>query len=176
MISINLSARQLAEEETLVPHVVDALRRHDLSPETLGFEVTESMRIDDPEIAAGTLRTLSGLGCRIAVDDFGIGYATLDYLRHFSMADIIKIDRSFVAGLGRSKEDTAIVHASLALAYRSRCGWWPRGWRRPSSSSSWARWAATTPRATCSARPSPSTPPSSCGASASWRAPPWLQR
>ena len=50
------------------------------------------------------------------MDDLGIGYATLDYLRHFSMADIIKIDRSFVAGLGRSKEDTAIVHASLALA------------------------------------------------------------
>lgn len=116
VISINLSARQLAEEETLVPHVVDALRRHDLAPESLGFEVTESMRIDDPEVAAGTLRALSGLGCRIAVDDFGIGYATLDYLRHFSMADIIKIDRSFVAGLGRSKEDTAIVHASLALA------------------------------------------------------------
>jgi len=116
VMSINLSARQLAEEETLVPHVVDALRRHDLAPESLGFEVTESMRIDDPEVAAGTLRALSGLGCRIAVDDFGIGYATLDYLRHFSMADIIKIDRSFVAGLGRSKEDTAIVHASLALA------------------------------------------------------------
>lgn len=116
VISINLSARQLAEEETLVPHVVDALRRHDLAPESLGFEVTESMRIDDPEVAAATLRSLSGLGCRIAVDDFGIGYATLDYLRHFSMADIIKIDRSFVAGLGRSKEDTAIVHASLALA------------------------------------------------------------
>lgn len=116
VISINLSARQLAEEETLVPHVVDALRRHDLAPESLGFEVTESMRIDDPEVAAATLRALSGLGCRIAVDDFGIGYATLDYLRHFSMADIIKIDRSFVAGLGRSKEDTAIVHASLALA------------------------------------------------------------
>ncbi len=116
VISINLSARQLAEEETLVPHVVDALRRHDLAPESLGFEVTESMRIDDPQVAACTLRALSGLGCRIAVDDFGIGYATLDYLRHFSMADIIKIDRSFVAGLGRSKEDTAIVHASLALA------------------------------------------------------------
>ncbi len=116
VISINLSARQLAEEETLVPHVIDALRRHDLAPESLGFEVTESMRIDDPEVAAATLRALSGLGCRIAVDDFGIGYATLDYLRHFSMADIIKIDRSFVAGLGRSKEDTAIVHASLALA------------------------------------------------------------
>jgi diguanylate cyclase (GGDEF)-like protein/PAS domain S-box-containing protein len=115
VISVNLSARQLADE-TLVARVVDALRRHDLSPVNLGFEVTESNRIDDPAAAAGTLRALSSLGCRIAVDDFGIGYATLDYLRHFSMADIIKIDRSFVAGLGQSKEDTAIVNASLALA------------------------------------------------------------
>jgi diguanylate cyclase (GGDEF)-like protein/PAS domain S-box-containing protein len=115
IVSVNLSARQLADD-TLVSQVTAALARHHLAPTSIGFEVTESTRIDDPEAAAATLRELSALGCRIAVDDFGIGYATLDYLRHFSMADLIKIDRSFVAGLGRSREDTAIVHASLALA------------------------------------------------------------
>jgi hypothetical protein len=74
------------------------------------------MKIDDLQSAVDTLSALARLGCRIAIDDFGIGYATLDYLRRFSMADVIKIDRSFVAGLGRSREDTAIVSASMALA------------------------------------------------------------
>ncbi|MDH3680875.1 MAG: EAL domain-containing protein, partial [Acidimicrobiia bacterium] len=115
VVTVNLSARQLADE-SLVPMVTRTLRRHGLPPARMGFEVTESMKIDDFEAAIDTLAALSGLGCRIAIDDFGIGHATLDYLRRFSMADVIKIDRSFVAGLGRSREDTAIVSASMALA------------------------------------------------------------
>lgn len=115
VVTVNLSARQLADE-SLVPFVLEVLERHNLPPVRLGFEVTESMRIDDFETAIDALNALSQLGCRIAVDDFGIGYATLDYLRRFSMADVIKIDRSFVAGLGQSREDTAIVSASMALA------------------------------------------------------------
>ncbi|MEL7158386.1 MAG: EAL domain-containing protein, partial [Actinomycetota bacterium] len=54
---------------------------------------------------------------RLAIDDFGIGYATLDYLRRFSVANLIKIDRSFVSGLRESREDAAIVTASMALAH-----------------------------------------------------------
>lgn len=115
VVTVNLSARQLADP-SLVPMVTQVLRRNDLPPVRMGFEVTESMRIDDLEAAMETLDSLSGLGCRIAIDDFGIGHATLDYLRRFSMADVIKIDRSFIAGLGRSREDTAIVTASIALA------------------------------------------------------------
>ncbi len=115
VVTVNLSARQLADE-TLVPSVREVLARHRLPPIRLGFEVTESMRIDDFEAAIDALDALAALGCRIAVDDFGIGYATLDYLRRFSMANVLKIDRSFVAGLGRSREDTAIVSASMALA------------------------------------------------------------
>ncbi len=115
VISVNLSAKQLAEPSLLVT-VVSALDRHRLNPNHLGFEVTESMRVEDIEAAISTLEKLAGLGCRLAIDDFGIGYATLDYLRRFSMADTIKIDRSFVNGLGQSREDSAIVSASIALA------------------------------------------------------------
>jgi diguanylate cyclase (GGDEF)-like protein len=114
-VTVNLSARQLADE-ALVSTVVAALARHGVDAALLGFEVTESVRIDDVELASSSLRRLSSLGCRLAIDDFGIGYATLDYLRRFSMAHALKIDRSFVAGLGSSREDTAIVSASVALA------------------------------------------------------------
>ncbi|MFT7600034.1 MAG: diguanylate cyclase (GGDEF)-like protein [Acidimicrobiales bacterium] len=115
VISVNLSARQLADS-TLVQTIVASLERHGVSTDWLGFEVTESMRVEDVEAASATLRRLAALGCKLSIDDFGIGYATLDYLRRFSMADTIKIDRSFVDGLGASREDTAIVTASLALA------------------------------------------------------------
>lgn len=114
-ISVNLSARQLADP-SLIPTILSALERHGITTELLGFEVTESMRVEDVEAASETLRRLASLGCKLSIDDFGIGYATLDYLRRFSMADTIKIDRSFVDGLGRSREDTAIVTASQALA------------------------------------------------------------
>ena len=115
VVTVNLSARQLADE-SLIPMVDETLRAYDLPPARIGFEVTESMEVDDLELAIDTLDALSSRGCRIAIDDFGIGYATLDYLRRFSMANVLKVDRSFVAGLGRSREDTAIVKASLALA------------------------------------------------------------
>lgn len=114
-VSVNLSARQLADP-SLIPTILSALERHGVSTDWLGFEVTESMRVEDVEAASATLRRLANLGCKLSIDDFGIGYATLDYLRRFSMADTIKIDRSFVDGLGQSREDTAIVTASQALA------------------------------------------------------------
>jgi diguanylate cyclase (GGDEF)-like protein len=114
-ISVNLSARQLAEAP-LVATVLSAIERHGIQPEQLAFEVTESMRVEDLETARSSLHRLASLGCKISIDDFGIGYATLDYLRRFSMANTIKIDRSFVDGLGEHREDTAIVTASIALA------------------------------------------------------------
>ncbi len=115
VISVNLSAKQLAED-SLVSTIIGAMDRHGVSADQLAFEVTESMRVEDLETAISALRRIAALGCKISIDDFGIGYATLDYLRRFSMANTIKIDRSFVNGLNESREDTAIVDASLALA------------------------------------------------------------
>ncbi len=115
LLTVNLSAAQLVDD-SLIPTIVSAIDRHHIAPGLIGFEVTESMQVDDLDGATEVLRRIAALGCPLAIDDFGIGYATLDYLRRFSMADTIKIDRSFVSGLGSSREDTAIVSASVALA------------------------------------------------------------
>ena len=115
VISVNLSAAQLADD-SLLPTVLAAIERHGTDVEKLGFEVTESMRVEDLEKAIAALKRLSALGCKVAIDDFGIGHATLDYLRRFSMADTIKIDGPSSMVLVRRDEDTAIVTASLALA------------------------------------------------------------
>ncbi len=115
IISVNLSARQLSHP-SLIPTVTDALSFYDIEPSSIGFEVTESMKVEDLERASASLVELASMGCHLSIDDFGIGYATLDYLRRFHMAHTLKIDRSFVDGLGTSREDTAIVSASVTLA------------------------------------------------------------
>lgn len=115
LISVNLSAKQL-ESDLLIPGLISALRRNDLHPSKLGFEITESMEINKTDSALIALSKLCELNCTISIDDFGIGHATMEYLRRFSMAKALKIDRSFVSGLGNSIEDSAIVSASMALA------------------------------------------------------------
>jgi diguanylate cyclase (GGDEF)-like protein len=115
IVSVNLSARQLSHP-SLLTTVTDALDFYQVDPKSVGFEVTESMKVEDLERASASLVELAALGCHLSIDDFGIGYATLDYLRRFHMAHTLKIDRSFVDGLGSSREDTAIVSASVTLA------------------------------------------------------------
>ncbi len=115
-VAVNLSARQLADP-ALVEVVADVLDLTSLDPTRLCFEVTESALVDDVEHAVSSLNRLKALGVRIAIDDFGTGYATLDYLRHFSMADYLKIDRAFVEGVDRpGSQEAAIVSAAIALA------------------------------------------------------------
>ena len=88
-----------------------------LDPERLCFEVTESALVHDVDGLKTALLRLKSLGVRIAIDDFGTGYATLDYVRHFSMADYLKIDRAFVEGVERpGSQEAAIVSAAIALA------------------------------------------------------------
>jgi len=115
-VAVNLSARQLADAE-LVEVVSDALDHSGLDPSRLCFEVTESALVHDVEHAVASLNRLKGLGVRIAIDDFGTGYATLDYVRHFSMADYLKIDRAFIEGVDQvGSQEAAIVSAAIALA------------------------------------------------------------
>jgi EAL domain-containing protein (putative c-di-GMP-specific phosphodiesterase class I) len=114
-VAVNLSARQLgaAELGQVVQLVLD---RTGLAPHRLCFEVTESALVRDIEQAKASLAHLSSLGVRLAIDDFGTGYASLEYVRHFSMADYLKIDQSFVDGVDRSgSHEEAIVAAAIAL-------------------------------------------------------------
>jgi EAL domain-containing protein (putative c-di-GMP-specific phosphodiesterase class I) len=78
------------------------------------LELTERQLIGKAEDAASDLSALEGLGVSLAVDDFGTGYASLDYLRTVTF-DEIKIDRSFVSGLGTDKTDTAVTASIISL-------------------------------------------------------------
>jgi diguanylate cyclase (GGDEF)-like protein/PAS domain S-box-containing protein len=112
-MSVNVAPRELARSG-FVDTVVTALRRHGLTPRALVLEITERMLAGkDPQIAQAMVE-LQELGVRLAVDDFGTGYAALGYLRRFPVSTL-KIDRSFVAGLGHSPDDQALVEAIIRL-------------------------------------------------------------
>jgi diguanylate cyclase (GGDEF)-like protein len=113
-LSVNLSARQLRDSQ-LPQRVARALARSTLEPHRLTLEVTETSMIDDLGTAGASLGALRALGVRVAVDDFGTGFSALGALKHHPV-DSLKIDRSFVDGLGRDPRDTAIVHAVVAFA------------------------------------------------------------
>jgi diguanylate cyclase (GGDEF)-like protein/PAS domain S-box-containing protein len=113
-MSVNLSGRQLGQVD-LADMVSSALRDADLRPEHLQLEMTESVLMDDAAATITILQTLKDLGLRLGVDDFGTGYSSLAYLRRFPV-DVLKIDRSFIDGLGKDLEDSAIVAALVSLA------------------------------------------------------------
>lgn len=113
-LSVNISALQLLHDE-MVPMMLELLTRYRIEPGTLILEVTESRRIDDPDAAVNILRPLRKAGVRIALDDFGMGYASLRHLHHLKSLpiDALKIDKSFVEGL---PDDATIVSVIIAMA------------------------------------------------------------
>jgi diguanylate cyclase (GGDEF)-like protein len=113
-MSVNLSARQF-QHPTLVADITRALTEGGLTPDALKLEITESIVMRDAEGAITIMQQLRALGIRLAIDDFGTGYSSLGYLKRFPV-DTLKIDRSFVDGLGRDQNDTAIVRSVVALA------------------------------------------------------------
>jgi diguanylate cyclase (GGDEF)-like protein/PAS domain S-box-containing protein len=117
-VSVNLSARQLNRDD-LVDTVDRALKESGLSPDRLWLEITESVLMDDADTAVAVLQRLRALGVHLSVDDFGTGYSSLAYLRRFPV-DALKVDRSFVAGLGEDPEDSAIVEAVVSMAHSLR--------------------------------------------------------
>ena len=115
-MAVNVSARQLAQGGDLVPLVADALAESGIDPATLVLEVTESAVMDDAEATLGVLTALKVLGVRLAIDDFGTGYSSLVYLKRFPV-DQLKVDRTFVDGLGEHGDDAAIVASIIGLAH-----------------------------------------------------------
>ena len=99
--------------------MAEALARAQLPPDALWLEITESVLMEEAEVTADTLYTLKQLGVHLAVDDFGTGYSSLSYLKRFPV-DLLKIDRSFIDGLGTDPEDGAIVLAIVSLAQALR--------------------------------------------------------
>lgn len=112
-VAVNLSPVQF-RSRGLVAMVTSALAEAGLPPQRLELEVTETALLDDSEATIEILHQLRALGVRISLDDFGVGYSSLSYLRKFPF-DRIKIDRSFVGTLGESPESVAIVHTIASL-------------------------------------------------------------
>jgi EAL domain-containing protein (putative c-di-GMP-specific phosphodiesterase class I) len=114
-VAVNLSARQLAHPD-LVGTVAEALATSGLPPELLVLEITESVLMTDRDLAVTILHALRSLGVKASVDDFGTGQSSLGYLKTLPV-DSLKIDRSFVCGLGSDPEDAAIVSAVVHLGH-----------------------------------------------------------
>ena len=111
--AVNISPRQFSMAG-FVDGVADVMRASGVRPQDLEMEVTESALLVDDAVAQ-VLRDLAELGIRLAVDDFGTGYSSLNHLKFFP-ASTVKIDKTFVAGLGRDAVDEAIVAAVIGVA------------------------------------------------------------
>ena len=113
-LAVNLSVHQVLAPD-LVELVAGVLTHHGLAPDALCLELTESVFIEDVERVGRTMGDLKALGVALAIDDFGTGYSSLGYLRRFPV-DAVKVDQSFVGGLGTNANDTALVAAMVGMA------------------------------------------------------------
>jgi EAL domain-containing protein (putative c-di-GMP-specific phosphodiesterase class I) len=114
-VSVNVSALEFRDSR-LEEQLAGLLTATGLPAHRLLLDITEGVLMDDPQSTISVLAGLRNLGVRIAVDDFGTGYSSLAYLKRFAI-DHLKIDRSFVAGLGINSEDTLITGAIVGMAH-----------------------------------------------------------
>jgi diguanylate cyclase (GGDEF)-like protein/PAS domain S-box-containing protein len=119
-MAVNLSARQFAQPG-LIELLKTVLRQYQIQAEQLRVEVTESMVMPNPETARVILQEIHELGVKIAIDDFGMGYSSLSYLKRFPL-DYLKIDRSYVNGIPHDTDDVAIAHAVVDMAHNLGLG------------------------------------------------------
>jgi diguanylate cyclase (GGDEF)-like protein/PAS domain S-box-containing protein len=114
VMAVNLSPRQF-KHPRLVQDVGQVLSESGLVAAGLEVEITEGTAMGDADATVKTLEHLKSLGIRLAIDDFGTGYSSLGYLKRFPI-DVLKVDRSFVAGLPQNRGDAAIVRAVVGLS------------------------------------------------------------
>jgi len=110
---VNISGRQL-QHPGLADDVMAALEDSGLAPDRLVLEITESVIMQDTESTLRKLRALKAIGVRLAIDDFGTGYSSLSYLQRFPI-DILKLDKTFIDGVGRGGTDAALARTIIAL-------------------------------------------------------------
>lgn len=116
-ISVNIASRQI-QDGSIVNDVREALERSGLEPTSLVLEITETAMMTDPDLAIHVLEQLKRLGVKLAVDDFGVGYSSLNYLQRFPV-DVLKIDRTFISALTGDKPDLASLTATIVALARS---------------------------------------------------------
>ena len=113
-MAVNVSVRQMLAPG-IARLVEDVLVGTGVRPRDLCLELTESVFMEDVEYFERTLTSLKRVGVRLAIDDFGTGYSSLSYLKRFPV-DAVKVDRSFIDGLGTDPNDSALVAAIIAMA------------------------------------------------------------
>jgi diguanylate cyclase (GGDEF)-like protein/PAS domain S-box-containing protein len=114
-MSVNLAPRQLAEP--LLPDELGRiLRRTGIDPGSVWLELTENALMNDAEASIAALQALRAHGVHLAIDDFGTGYSSLGHLKRFPV-EMLKVDKTFVDGLGQESGDTTIVRAVVGLAH-----------------------------------------------------------
>ena len=112
-VAVNVSPRQV-HQPGLTDIVASALEDSGLPPGSLVLEITESLVMQNAELAITRLHELKALGVRLAIDDFGTGYSALSYLRRFPV-DILKIDKSFVDGVGQAGKERELAQSIIDL-------------------------------------------------------------
>lgn len=117
-VAVNLSVAQFREPE-LARRVGESLQAHGLPAELLELELTETVAMENSEIAVARISSLKTLGLTLSIDDFGTGYSSLSYLKRYAV-DKLKIDRSFISGVTDDVQDAAIVRTIIALAQSLR--------------------------------------------------------
>ncbi len=115
MMAVNLSALQF-KRGNLLETVTHALKRSGLPAELLELELTESILLQDVDVAIKTLRSLKDMGVKLSIDDFGTGYSSLSYLKRLAV-NKLKIDQSFVRDLAADPDSAAIVRAIIQLGH-----------------------------------------------------------
>lgn len=114
LISVNISGRQFQQRD-LIATVMEALEQTRFEPRCLKLEITESVMMRDPQASLEAMKAFRSRQIHLVIDDFGTGYSSLSYLKRFPV-DTLKVDKSFVDGLGKDPESTAIVQAVISLA------------------------------------------------------------
>lgn len=116
-LSVDISSHQFRHPRQLLENLAEALERSGTTPQSIQLEINESILSRDVKTSVETLRKIRNKGITLAVDNFGMGYSSLRYLKRFPV-DIIKIDRSFVRDVGHDENDAAITSAIIALAHQ----------------------------------------------------------
>jgi len=114
-VAVNVSPRQF-RKSGLVGFIRDCVAQTGVSPTCLEIEITEGLLVDHATVVEGMLGELAAMGIGIALDDFGTGFSSMAYLKRFPV-DTIKIDRTFIEGLGRSADSEVIVTAVIAMSH-----------------------------------------------------------
>jgi len=114
-VAVNLSARDLARTD-LVRAVAELLQAHQVPPQLVCLEITESTFMQNPELALGVLHGLHALGVHLSIDDFGTGFSSLAYMKRLPVHEL-KIDSTFVQGMASGVKDVAIVRSTIELAH-----------------------------------------------------------